>query len=52
MTSDKAAPLLELCAVSKQFGAQPGRIERLAESLGWHTPARPVQALDAVNLAI
>ena len=47
-----APPLLELRGIGKQFGSAPDWIERLGQRLGWLQPARPVHALDRVDLAI
>lgn len=46
------APLLELKAIRKTFGAQPDWVERLGQRLGWLQPAAMVQALDGVDLSI
>jgi peptide/nickel transport system ATP-binding protein len=52
MSAYAKVPLMELRGVSKQFGAAPDWIERLGQRLGWLQPARPVHALDHVDLAI
>jgi peptide/nickel transport system ATP-binding protein len=47
-----SAPLLELRAVSKQFGNSPDFASSLAQRLGISTPQRVVHAVDGVDLCV